>query len=515
MRVQKRCTFAIIASLLVTMMLSDLYVLPARSETIYETQTSKTGKLRPGLWEKVPELKGNDTTASVSLIIWLSENRTITGMPIEDLKNYAVSLFTKRHNATVYYVCYVLPVIMVTVPVGEVERIIAYDFVESVGDADLDFVNPLDVSRKVVGANYVENYYGQNGSQMKIAILDSGINSSHPDVNDLDDDPFTYDPKVIEERSFVDWNKDGVPDVDPMDYFRHGTADAGIVAGTGEASNYQYVGVAPGAWLMNYKITRLNWTEEGEPIGVGRQWNFVTAVDWAMSQGVDVICLNIASFSVGGSGTSDIARAADRAVANGIVVVVPTGNWGYLGNQSISTPGDAKDVITVGAVDDNNTEGINDDIIWPDSGRGPTGDGRPKPEVVAPGVNIISPISQASAIWQTYPEWRVGDSYAELTGTSCAAPHVAGVAALLLQAHPDWTPGIVKSVIMGTARLNDNLIQPTPSRDPENDRGKGIVDAASAISCGFDVPVDDADDVDTNGYGAYHAEAYTYGLYRL
>jgi len=144
------------------------------------------------------------------------------------------------------------------------------------------------------------------------------------------------------------------------------------------------------------------------------------------------------------------------------------------------------------------------------SSRGPTSDGRIKPDVMAPGVNIIAPIDQGSAIWQTWPEWRVGNSYAQLSGTSMAAPHVAGVAALILQAHPNLTPDMVKYAIKSTANLNDNL-QPLI----ENDRGKGIVDAARAISSAIEIPPDQADSEYEDAWGNANAIAYLNGTFKI
>lgn len=437
-------------------------------------------------WNEIRELKANGTTENVSLIIWLSENQTIMNMTMEDLKIYSASLFAEKHNAIVYCVCRALPVIMATVCIDKVESIATYDFVQHVGNGSERVYLTLNVSKEVVRAGgYFEGVAGYNGSGVNITIIDSGINDVHPDLDDLDDDPNTNDPKVIQEISFVDWNNDNISDVGPMDNLGHGTHVAGIAAGTGETSGYQYVGVAPGAWLWNYKVFEIDhweWSPHWQrqvPVERGDIDDIVHAIDHAIAEGANIINLSF-GVEIGGNGTNDVSMAADHAVANGTVVVVAAGNWGELGNQTITAPGDAFDVITVGAIDDDNTQNINDDDVAVFSSRGPTGDDRTKPDVMAPGVNIIAPMDQGSAIWQTWPEWRAGNFYAELSGTSMATPHVAGVAALILQAHPTWYPWFpenVKHVIMSTARLNDNLTSLT-----ENDRGKGIVDAERAVT---------------------------------
>lgn len=380
----------------------------------------------------------------------------------------------------------------------------------------MDLSPALDVSKKVIRAdNRLETLNGYNGSTLNITIIDTGINSNHPDLNDLDDDPNTNDPKVTQEISFVDWNNDGVPDVGPMDNNGHGTHVAGIAAGTGESSGYQYTGIAPGAWLWNYKaLETLQWIwdpiwQRMVPDVRGQEDDIVRAIDTAVAAGADIINLSLGG--AGGDGTSSVSRAADRAVASGVVVVAAAGNNGP-NPQTIDSPGDAFNVITVGAIDDHNTQSIHDDIVAGFSSRGPTGDDRTKPDAMAPGENIIAPIDQGSEIWRTFPEFRVGNFYARLSGTSMATPHIAGVAALLLQAYPSLSPDVLKSVIMGTARLNDNLQQNT-----ENDRGKGIVDAERALKCLTEVPVDQADSKHEDGSPPdfYEAKAYLNGTYNV
>jgi len=441
---------------------------------------SIVNKFEPRLWDKLQELRSNGTERALSLIIRLVEDERRTSMSIRSLKNYVVSLFESSHSATVYSILEVLPIIMAKVPVAEATKIAAYRFVESVGDGEGKVYGTLDVSRQVIRADYVKTNLGYDGSGKIIAILDSGINSSHPDLNDLDDDPATCDPKVIYETSCVDWGDDGVPDVDPMDHCGHGTMVAGVVAGTGEAENYQYVGVAPQSKLLNIKVLELGWEgvpEHSKPRPEGEPDDIVNGIEEAISQGADVICLSLGDEALVADGTNILAKTADDAVENGVVVVVAAGNQGP-DPQTITAPGDAFNVITVGASNDHNTVGIGNNTLWIGSSRGPTGDDRIKPDVVAPGENLISTISSSSAYWEYEPweEARVGDFYFQGTGTSAAAPHVAGTAALMLQANPNLTPAQIKAILKQTARLNDNLAELD-----RNDRGYGIIDAYEAV----------------------------------
>ena len=271
---------------------------------------------------------------------------------------------------------------------------------------------------------------GYNGSGIKIAILDTGIDSTHPMLQG----------KVVLEEVFT--GEDHTYDV-----HGHGTHCAGIAAG-----------VAPGALLINGKV--LNDTGYGNDTGI------IDAINWAVDpdgnpgtdDGADIISM---SFGAPYSDLdSPILTAIKDAVEAGVVVVVAVGNCGpgcpsgschgYIG---VETPGNSPDAISVGAVDKYNywvcfSSGgyVNDTII--------------KPDVVAPGMNINSSIP--------------GGGYASWSGTSMAAPHVAGAAALLLQSKPDLTPEDVKYIIEHTTvDLGD------PGKDAKY--GCGLVDASKFI----------------------------------
>ena len=279
----------------------------------------------------------------------------------------------------------------------------------------------LDVSVPVIGAPQLWAG-GNKGEGMAIAILDSGIDSTHPDLDDLDDVPSTDDPKVV---LAVDFTNEGTT----ADGHGHGSHVAGIAAGTGFESGGTYTGAAPGAYLWNLRVLRQD--------GVGQTSWIVAALEFA-SLGPDMMLggddeADVANMSLGsdstGSGDDPLSQAVDLAVSRGLAVVVSAGNTGpEMG--TVTRPGVARKAITVGATDDV-------DQMASFSSRGPTSDLRLKPDLVAPGRSIVSV--------------KVGGGTRTLSGTSMAAPHVSGAAALLLHAHPDWDPAMVKAALMNHA----------------------------------------------------------------
>ncbi|MBU7047357.1 MAG: S8 family serine peptidase, partial [Theionarchaea archaeon] len=196
----------------------------------------------------------------------------------------------------------------------------------------------------------------------------------------------------------------------------HGTHCASIAAGG--ASPY---GVARGASLMGSKVLNSS--------GSGTTTAIINGIDWGVAQGADVESLSLGG--TGGDGTSALAQECNWAVNQGVVVVVAAGNSGS-SCCTIGTPGDATLVITVGASDKS-------DALASFSSRGPTTDGRIKPDITAPGVSIYAASAGTSC------------SDVGMSGTSMATPHIAGVAALMLDARGTATPLQVKNCMGATA----------------------------------------------------------------
>jgi hypothetical protein len=300
---------------------------------------------------------------------------------------------------------------------------------------DIKMKADLAESVPLIKANEVWSQYGNKGEGIVIAIIDCGIDYNHPALGK----GFGKGFKVIGGYDFV-YN-----DNDPMDDNGHGTHVAGIVAG----NNEKIQGVAPNASLLAYKVL--------DASGSGFESNIISAVERAADPNHDGLTddkADIINMSLGGDGTPDdaLSIASDNATACGIVVCVAAGNNGGIRFKSISSPGNARSVITVGASDKK-------DVMASFSSKGPNTDIYTiKPDLLAPGVSISSSLPN--------------NSYGSNDGTSMACPHVAGVCALLKKTHPKWTPEEIKSAIMITAKDlgYEAMVQ-----------GAGRIDALAAI----------------------------------
>ncbi|MET7455058.1 S8 family peptidase [Streptomyces sp. NPDC005574] len=258
---------------------------------------------------------------------------------------------------------------------------------------------------------------GYDGKGVKIAVLDTGIDATHPDLKD----------QVIAAKNFS-------TSADATDKFGHGTHVASIAAGTGAKSGGKYKGVAPGAKLLNGKVLSDD--------GYGDDSQILAGMEWAAEQGADVVNL-----SLGGGDTPEIdpleAEVNKLSETKGILFAIAAGNDGDFGEQTIGSPGSAAAALTVGAVDDK-------DKLASFSSRGPGLDGQIKPDVTAPGVDITAAAAPGSLIDQEVGEKPPG--YLTISGTSMATPHVAGAAAILKQEHPDWTYAELKGALTGSAK---------------------------------------------------------------
>jgi subtilisin family serine protease len=277
---------------------------------------------------------------------------------------------------------------------------------------------------------------GFDGTGMDVAVLDTGIDSTHPDLAG----------KVVAERNFSD-----APSA--TDAFGHGTHVASTVAGSGAGSGGLRKGVAPGAKLLNGKV--LN------DFGSGLDSWIIDGMEWAADNGAEVISMSLQGGMT--DGTDPMAQAVNNITATkGVLFTIAAGNFGFFGDQSVTTPGTANSALTVGAVS-------KADVLADFSGRGPRlGDFAIKPDVTAPGVDIIAARAAGTALGPI-----VDDIYTMISGTSMATPHAAGAAAILKQEFPLWTPEQLKSALVSTA---------VPGPYSVYQQGGGRIDVARAFS---------------------------------
>ncbi|WP_432838644.1 S8 family serine peptidase [Dactylosporangium sp. CA-092794] len=254
---------------------------------------------------------------------------------------------------------------------------------------------------------------GLTGQGVRVAVLDSGVDPTHPDLAG----------RIVASANFS-------TSTDTVDRNGHGTHVAATIAGMGAASHGVHRGVAPDAKLVIGKVL--------DDDGFGTDSQVIAGMEWAAPQA------SVVNLSLGGDfsdGTDPVSRAVDSLTAQyGTLFVVAAGNSGP-GSGTISTPAAAASALAVGAVDSTGT-------LAEFSGRGPvSGTRRLKPEIVAPGVDIVSARAAGTSIGEVVDRY-----HTRLSGTSMAAPHVAGAAAILRQRYPNWAPDRLKAALTGAAR---------------------------------------------------------------
>jgi len=302
---------------------------------------------------------------------------------------------------------------------------------------DTDPVEPIPETYFLDTLNVREVWdMGYQGMGVAVAVIDSGIA--------LDRDFYLKNKTRV--KFSVSFSIDAFK---TADNYGHGTHVAGVVGGMGGASDGQYAGIAPQVNLINLKIS--------DDDGQAYESDTVEAMQWALDNkelfNIRVVNMSINSTAEQSYHTSPLDAAAEILWFNGIVVVASAGNKGPAGDYNTANAAPANDpfIITVGASDEHGTADRADDTIAPYSAFGTTMDGHVKPEIIAPGTDIISVLATSSDWYWDYPERAVlGMEYFRISGTSSAAPMVAGAVALLLQAEPDLTPDQVKYRLIST-----------------------------------------------------------------
>jgi serine protease AprX len=246
-------------------------------------------------------------------------------------------------------------------------------------------------------------------------------------------------------RLLASVNLTTLPNNSPGDGRGHGTFVAGIAAGSAP----RYAGANPVANLVSLDVL--------DDSGMGLTSDIIRACQWILDNKA-TYDIRVANFSLNSTITAPfyldpLDRAVEQLWFNGVVVVAAAGNYGSAGGPSgvIFSPGDDPFVITVGAADLNGSNDPRKATIAPWSAWGPTIDGFGKPELSAPGRYMVGPVPASSTLVAERPDAVAAPGYMELSGTSFAAPVVAGAAANILAQHPLFTPDMVKGVLMLTA----------------------------------------------------------------
>jgi len=321
------------------------------------------------------------------------------------------------------------------------------DGILQVQNGDAAVVHEVDLAQQQTG---------YDGSGVTVAVIDTGIDSLHVGLDDLDDDNSTHDPKVI---AFYDPvnnpDKTNGTEIQAYDDQGHGTHCAGTVAGTG-APTYEHAGMAPQANLVGVKVLDSGGSGSFSVVMAGMQWTVENRYKFN---------IRAASMSLGGPGPIEWTSAEEDSVnryANEMV---------RAGISMLIAAGSAEDVITVGALNKNTA-------IAEYSSQGPTEEGRVKPNIAFVGSDVMS------------TQHNSGDGYVAFSGTSMATPGVAGTVALMLQANPDLSPFDVRNILQETATYREChymlanepcLEDGIPKNRQNNVYGHGHVEALAAV----------------------------------
>ena len=263
-----------------------------------------------------------------------------------------------------------------------------------------------------------------------IAVVDSGIQADRPDFAG---------------RVLANVNLSTLTSA-PGDERGHGTFVAGVAAGAAKG----YAGAVPQANLVAIKVMNAD--------GMAKTSDVITACQWILANKAQYN-IRVANFSLHsankGSFLNDpLDKAVEKLWFNGVVVIAAAGNYAVNGQRSgvLYAPGNDPFVITVGASDLNGNAGNATHTNAPFSAYGYTPDGFSKPDIAAPGRYLVGPVPASSTLAVQRADAIVAPGYIQLSGTSFAAPVVAGAAAQILAAHPNYTPDQVKGALMVSAK---------------------------------------------------------------
>lgn len=277
------------------------------------------------------------------------------------------------------------------------------------------------------------------GQGVGVAVVDSGINPNGDLYTNMG-----VNRQIANVRFNTDYNQN------TSDGYGHGTHVSSVLAGDGSDSNGKYIGVAPMANIVNVKVTNDDGSARSSDVIAGLQW----VLENKAAYNIRVVNISFNSTLAESYHTSPLDAAVEILWFNKIVVVVSAGNQA---NGILYPPANDPFVITVGATDDNGTSSLNDDVMTNFSAYGITSDGFAKPDLVAPGRNIVARLVNTNmGMAQVHPSNVIAQTYFKMSGTSVSAPMVSGAVAILLQSEPTLTPDQVKYRLMSTANKTWN-----------------------------------------------------------
>jgi serine protease AprX len=367
---------------------------------------------------------------------------------------------------------------VIELPNGQIKKLAASP---AVARLDLDRPTKASMARvaNLIGARYARYAYGYDGAGIGVAVIDSGITTWHDDLTYTGSNSAVRVQGNQRVTAFVDFVNGATSTYDD---YGHGTHVAGIIGGNGYDSFGSRAGIAPGAHLIGLKVL--------DNQGRGVISDVIAALEYAVAnrtaQNIRVINLSVGASVTTSYNVDPLALAAKRAVDAGIVVVAAAGNLGRKASGEaqyggITAPGNAPWVLTVGASTHEGTLNRTDDHHASYSSRGPTAvDFGAKPDILAPGTGVVSLTSFQSTFYTTKTAFLLAGNvptpykpYLSLSGTSMAAPVVAGTVALMLQANPTLTPNLVKAILQYTAQVQPGVDYMT--------QGGGFINAKGAV----------------------------------
>jgi serine protease AprX len=328
-----------------------------------------------------------------------------------------IASYVESNEGKVHCEMRLVPSIVVEMPYSAIQLMVLSPHVRKIWhDTRVSIL--LNIAVPTVGGSKAHDL-GFTGKDITVAVIDTGI--------------FPHSDLIYPENRIVGWHDLVNNRESPYDDNGHGTHVTGIIAGNGGASRGKYTGMAPDVKLVGVKAL--------DKDGGGNTSDVITAVEWCIQNretyNIRAINLSLGAAAQDSYSQDPLSRAVSAAWNSGMVVCIAAGNDGPdLG--TINTPGINPKAITVGNLDDKGTEDATDDTISDSSSRGPTIDNLVKPDLLAPGTNIMS--------------LRVGGGYRALTGTSMAAPMATGAVAQILQQSPSLKPDQVKNLILKNAR---------------------------------------------------------------